>query len=578
MSGEVTPPPDEPSGWIYVLSWPAQLLEAACKLVLQGLWGLHMCYDQGLCGVFAHPHVPAYFLLKLLHVLLLCSACVACRRRQHCRARLCAFGAITCITAAIAQQWILLHLPPVASQHLLPADPVVYLSSTTLITPHSRGKTPVAVTRNFNALWARDPTQRRWISIVRHPQVADDYCQPYFRHWDALGSVGRWDGEPLGDGADASAPSRRLTDRPSLASVMGLPPSPPPHPSEQDQFMDMVNHTQPRLWLDMAVSGEEAHVHELVPAYRPAACPANFAYACSGAGEAKYFVAHGAAYVYTYGNVCAKSEAIFNHRVESALRAELAVGARYDERVEWFARGHYKNVVYRLGADGGPLSDAVPLTFTRHEAPTRSGRDKNFVVFDSSILDHSREERARSASSGAASASAANASQLAYAITLISPHRVYRVDLANGAMHLVATTRTRLPFIDPIGLSAGPIPLGDGRLLVAGHIRRGGWGNATRMTFFYACEAAPPFTILSATPVISFGWSRSLEYCNGIERDGEMLRVSLGVADCGSVLIEVPLESILRQLVPLPARSHRAHRNFPPYALRRKHLKRWRKA
>jgi len=53
--------------------------------------------------------------------------------------------------------------------------------------------------------------------------------------------------------------------------------------------------------------------------------------------------------------------------------------------------------------------------------------------------------------------------------------------------------------------------------------------------------------------VISFGWSRSVEYCNGIERVGETLLVSLGVADCGSALLELPLDSITRLLRPLPA-------------------------
>ena len=78
-----------------------------------------------------------------------------------------------------------------------------------------------------------------------------------------------------------------------------------------------------------------------------------------------------------------------------------------------------------------------------------------------------------------------------------------------------------------------------------------GWGNATRMTFFYACDAQPPFTIRAVTPLIGFGWSRNLEYCNNIERDGSDLLVSLGVADCGSALLRVPLNTIVSLLQPL---------------------------
>ena len=67
--------------------------------------------------------------------------------------------------------------------------------------------------------------------------------------------------------------------------------------------------------------------------------------------------------------------------------------------------------------------------------------------------------------------------------------------------------------------------------------------------------AAPPFAIEAVTPLVSFGWSRNLEYLTAMQRDGDKLRVSLGVADCGSVLLELPLQLC----VPLPALAQRHH-------------------
>ena len=51
-------------------------------------------------------------------------------------------------------------------------------------------------------------------------------------------------------------------------------------------------------------------------------------------------------------------------------------------------------------------------------------------------------------------------------------------------------------------------------------------------TFFYACEARPPFSIRAVTPLVNFGWSPVLEYLTHIELHGDQLHVSLGVADC----------------------------------------------
>ena len=205
-----------------------------------------------------------------------------------------------------------------------------------------------------------------------------------------------------------------------------------------------------------------------------------------------------------------------------------------------YKRNFYKNVIYQLDVETGqPRSHAVPITFSANKWPTPSNSDKNFVFFDANGTADGQHRGMKSNRI------------MALAITLIRPHRVYEVNLEDGRMKLVASSSTELGFKDPIGLSAGPVRLENGKLLIAGHIRRGAWEAPTRMTFFYECDAEAPFTIRRRTPVINFGWSRNVEYCNHIEREGDNLYVSLGVADCGSVLLRLPLESITKLLKPV---------------------------
>ncbi len=70
-----------------------------------------------------------------------------------------------------------------------------------------------------------------------------------------------------------------------------------------------------------------------------------------------------------------------------------------------------------------------------------------------------------------------------------------------------------------------------------------------RLTFFYLCDAVPPYAITAMTPLVTFGWSRVLEYCTHIQllRNGteDVLHVSMGVDDCGSTLVAVTLQSVL---------------------------------
>lgn len=400
----------------------------------------------------------------------------------------------------------------------LPRDATIHIASTLLVAP--RGDGPDFI-RNFNALWAKDASHQRWVSIVRKKRQSMPQCQRYFRNWDSL---------PRPVAAQASLVSstmlprdahRKLTeaDEPvrSDAPITGV---------SFGEIVDGKSYGSLKKrqfgWLDVSSSIESvAQLDE----YHHASCPVNLASACDTVGEAKFFTVNGASFLYTYGRLCNNTDRLFD---TPRLQAQL----RSSTRVVPYMLGRYKNVVYQLETrTGSPVSDAIPMTWEVDQAPTASKSDKNFLLFDAK-----RPGFAHSA----------------YAITLIYPHRVYWLDLAVGAMQHVATTRTRLPFTEKIGLSGGPVRLDDGTLLVAAHVRRGSKpSNATRMTFFYACEGQPPFAIKSVTPVISFDWSRHLEYCNGIDRDGDMLRISLGVADCGSVLLEVPLASIVAQLQPL---------------------------
>ena len=208
-----------------------------------------------------------------------------------------------------------------------------------------------------------------------------------------------------------------------------------------------------------------------------------------------------------------------------------------ESRSEYRANG-YKNFLCEFHASAGGCDvsrDVVLLNYARHERPERaSAVAKNFLVFSPS------------------SSQRAHGNGTLLAIALIQPHRVYHVKMSTGRMVPLATTHVDLGFVEPVGLSAGPIFLPGGEeMLVAGHTRRGGFNQAMRQTFFYACEARPPFSIRAVTPLVNFGWSPVLEYLTHIELHGDQLHVSLGVADCSSVLLRLPLSAVLRLLVPV---------------------------
>ena len=499
--------PAEPPAWLVWLSTPVVLLEAHVLYVLLLIQDTS-CRQHTVCSCLQDPYSCTCFVVEVVAVVLTLRALRNRRHRTWPYALL--LPPIVAFAIVDASRAYATYTPLVSVGYRsggMPRDVPVHVSSTTLIKPLDTG--PFYI-RNFNALWARDPARRHWISVARASRRASEYCQPYFRHWNTLP-------EP--------APVILPAPVQAAAAPVALPP-----PERQDA---MIAGSPRRLvrGLEIATSADGRRQHLVDLAYRRLPLPSNLTLACDDTGEARHFIAHGRAYLYTYGRRCTDGARLLP-RSDASARAAL------------YRRSEYKNVVIELDAAAGTLAEhAVPLTFEPSEQPERGSlRAKNFVLFEAST----------------AYAPAGTGAAWAFAITLISPHRVYRLDLGSGAMHHVATTHAPLPFKDAVGLSGGPIRLDDGRLLVAGHIRRGGWDHATRMSFFYACGAAPPFAIEAVTPLVSFGWSRNLEYLTAMQRDGDKLRVSLGVADCGSVLLELPLQSIVSLLRPIsPTRRGR---------------------
>ena len=283
---------------------------------------------------------------------------------------------------------------------------------------------------------------------------------------------------------------------------------------------------------------------------RPSPLPLNIRDACGlSPGEVKIFDTPSgrATHLYSYGRGCGNPSLVAN--LSSLMREEYQLNA-------------YKNFVCRLNASTGScIGDAILLHYREAERPEPSSpHAKNFLLFPN-------PDPAAAASRDAL-----------LAIALIQPHHVYRVDQRSGLMELLVTSHADLGFVDPIGLSGGPVelPKGLGRasglLLVAGHVRRGGWHNATRMTFFYACEPRPPFAIRFVTPLITFGFSATLEYLTHLQlvrgggksagvkpsgvhagegANGWQLLISVGIEDCTAVLLRLPLSKLLPLLQPV---------------------------
>ena len=123
-----------------------------------------------------------------------------------------------------------------------------------------------------------------------------------------------------------------------------------------------------------------------------------------------------------------------------------------------------------------------------------------------------------------------------------------------GYMQLYTETKNNLASyfdkdIDELCLSGGPIYI-DNKYLVAGHLRKGGWGGY-RKTFFYTFDANYPNKILEISPVVDFGFSKNLEYCNNIFENDNKVYLSMGVNDKYSCLINTEIDNILKILKPI---------------------------
>ena len=135
-----------------------------------------------------------------------------------------------------------------------------------------------------------------------------------------------------------------------------------------------------------------------------------------------------------------------------------------------------------------------------------------------------------------------------YVITLIYPsHDVYGWN-ENGMIEkkFSSVCETCIWGERRYSLSAGPVLIPGIGWLAGGHTAERGWGGY-RMSFFYVFRDSPPFDIICMTPEISFGHSERLEYMTNIELIDSDLYVSIGVDDCYSVLVKVPLDNILIQ-------------------------------
>ena len=425
-------------------------------------------------------------------------------------AGLCMLRAVQCCGLGVALLLIVVCVTPLrrgvaAPDHvLLPQDDVVRLHGVTVLVGPSRR-------RAWNTVWYHKGST--WCLVARADDSRDisPRCESSFLRW----------GAGKRDAVLALRKNERLhqNDGSWLAACSSTPTSVP-------------SSAQPaRLSRNL-----ETHCSRPVPSSGNASLRgAGSNRTALQLGDPKVFVGPNGSrffYGYTRGGCSA------------SLWQHLPPAARIEYR-----RNAYRNFFCPEAPGVGVPQDAALLHYKSSRRPELdTATAKNFLLFTRSIGGH----------------------DVLLAIALIAPHRVYRVNSVTGHMSVLATSHSprNLGFRDPIGLSAGPVPvtLPDGRhqLLVAAHIRRGSWSHhrpGVRMTFFYTCDTLPPFDIQSVTPLVNFGYSASLEYTNHMElHSGEgsadeepQVFLSVGVEDCASVLLRVPLATILRLLRPVPS-------------------------
>jgi hypothetical protein len=224
-------------------------------------------------------------------------------------------------------------------------------------------------------------------------------------------------------------------------------------------------------------------------------------------GEVKGFILNGDFYIYSHFWGARDSLDIFPSWASKRSK-------------ELYFKSKYKNFLWNVDKQS-----VVPLFYD--VLPSETIINKNFLFFEDTESGKS------------------------LAITSISPHRIYELDLSSGYMQPYSQTQSdmaKFKFPGKLFLSGGPIKIPERNCyLVAGHIGKGGWGGF-RMTFFYTFSDKYPFEILSVSNPISFGFSNNLEYCNQIFRIGDDVYISLGVKDTYSVFLQVKLKDILELL------------------------------
>ena len=138
-----------------------------------------------------------------------------------------------------------------------------------------------------------------------------------------------------------------------------------------------------------------------------------------------------------------------------------------------------------------------------------------------------------------------------YIVTLVQPHKIYKWNDDGMIEPKYSSWCSNCSFFSdvPHFLSAGPVLVEGVGWLAGGHSAYGAFGGY-RMSYFYVFRDSPPFDILCLTPDMSFGHSTHLEYMTNIELFDRDLYISLGVDDCHSVLVKVPLAKVLERCTP----------------------------
>ena len=268
--------------------------------------------------------------------------------------------------------------------------------------------------------------------------------------------------------------------------------------------------------------------------YRTLTVPKNVQ--CNNIGEPKWMRVGGKQLVYCYTNGACPSATFMNDVPSGKLRDTLLAS---------FYRNYFFDFTTPEHTAG--RAPAHPIWYEERPEPDQPTA-KNFLFFE-----HGGQP---------------------YAITLVEPtHSIYALSLTTGFMYPAYSPNTSssvlgLGFSSDIrtSLSAGPIKIDEHRFLVAGHVAKGGWADAYRLTFFYVFSAKPPFAIKCVTPVMSFGLSEraraskeyALEYNTHIELHGRHVYLSIGVDNCFTRLLKLPLGRILRHCSAPPLKPNRA--------------------